>query len=165
MIQKKICLVGASGLGKTSLVARYVRNMFSEKYMSSIGVKVDKKTLAVNGTDVNLMIWDIYGDDEFQALRTSYLRGASGYLMVVDGTRRSTLDKALDLKKQIAEALGDTPMILVLNKADMTEAWDLPEDLEPRLAADGWTVLRGSAKSGMGVEESFSALAAKMIAG
>jgi len=165
MMQKKICMLGASAVGKTSLVARYVRNMFSEKYLSSIGVKVDKKTLTAAGQEVTLMLWDIYGDDEYQKLRTSYLRGASGYLLVVDGTRRSTLDKAFEMKQTVEESIGAIPFVLVLNKTDLAEAWDLPAELEQDFSTKGWTVLRASAKTGLGVEEAFSALAVKMIRG
>jgi small GTP-binding protein len=163
MIQKKICMIGATAVGKTSLVARYVRNLFSEKYQSSIGVKVDKKTLAVNGQDVTLLLWDIYGDDEFQKLRTSYLRGAAGYLLVVDGTRISTWEKARELKGLMEEAAGAIPLVLVLNKCDLTESWEMPADLESRLTTDGWMVVRASAKTGQGVEEAFAMLAARLL--
>ena len=163
MIQKKICMIGASAVGKTSLVARFVKNDFSEKYHSSMGVKVDKKSLMVGDQEVNLMLWDIYGDDEFQKLRTSYLKGSAGYLLVVDGTRRSTLDKAMELKDTLEKAAGSIPFVLVLNKADLAESWDMPGDLETRLQTEGWLVLRSSAKTGAGVEDAFAGLAARML--
>jgi small GTP-binding protein len=162
MIQKKICMLGGTSVGKTSLVARYVRNMFSDKYLSSIGVKVDKKVVPIDGTDVTLVVWDIHGDDQFQAIRASYLRGTAGYLLVADGTRRSTLDKALDVKKTVDQVVGDVPFIVLLNKADLTDAWDLTaadeEDLQSR-----FTVLRSSAKTGAGVEDAFGRLARALI--
>jgi len=163
MVQKKICMLGATAVGKTSLVARYVRNLFSEKYHSSIGVKVDKKVLTAGGQEMTLLLWDIYGDDEFQKIRKSYLRGASGYLLVVDGTRRSTLDKATEIKASVEEAIGPVPFVLVVNKADLVDQWDMPEDLEDRFQKEGWVVIRSSAKTGMGVEEAFSGLAAKLV--
>jgi small GTP-binding protein len=163
MIQKKICMIGATAVGKTSLVARYVRNLFSEKYQSSIGVKVDKKTLTANGQDVTLLLWDIYGDDEFQKLRTSYLRGAAGYLLVVDGTRISTWEKAQELKRLMEEAAGAIPFVLVLNKCDLAESWEMPADLESRLTAESWMVMRASAKLGTGVEEAFAMLAGCLV--
>ena len=88
MIQKKICMIGASGVGKTSLIAKFVHSMFSDKYLTTVGVKIDKKTVSVDGAEVMLMIWDLAGDDDFQRLQISYLRGTSGYLLVADGTRR-----------------------------------------------------------------------------
>ena len=114
---------------------------------------------------MTLLLWDIYGDDEFQKIRTSYLRGVSGYLLVVDGTRRSTLDKATEIKASVEEAIGSVPFVLVVNKADLTDQWDMPEDLEDRFRKEGWVVIRSSAKTGMGVEEAFFGLAAKLTAG
>lgn len=164
MIQKKVCMLGATAVGKTSLVAQYVRRMFSDKYHTSIGITVDKKTLSLEGQDVLLMLWDVYGEDEYQTIRTSYLRGTAGYLLVVDGTRRSTLEKAHQLRQRVEEAIGAVPFVMVLNKCDLTDAWDLPEDLEASLRAQGIDVLRASAKSGVGVEEAFRTLAARMLA-
>jgi nucleoside-triphosphatase THEP1 len=63
MIQKKVCMVGTSGVGKTSLVAKFVHSIFSDKYLTAVGVKIDKKTVTVDGNEVMLMIWDLAGDD------------------------------------------------------------------------------------------------------
>lgn len=163
MFQKKVCMLGGAAVGKTSLVARYVRNIFSEKYHSSIGVKVDKKIVSVDGQDITLLLWDIYGDDEFQKIRASYVRGAAGCLLVVDGTRRSTLDKTLALRTGLGPALGDVPFVLVLNKSDLADEWDVPDDVVDRLQSEGWVVVRASAKTGAGVEESFAALAGRLV--
>ena len=95
MIQKKICMLGTFAVGKTSLVARYVHSMFSEDYQTTVGVKIDRKLVDLDDQQLTLMLWDLHGDDEFQRMRVSYLRGAAGYLLVCDGTRRSTFDHAL----------------------------------------------------------------------
>src|SRR5919201_128256 len=116
MIQKKVCLLGTSGVGKTSLIARFVHSIFSEKYLTTLGVKIDKKTVQVDGTDVTLVIWDLAGDDDFQRLQTSYLRGTSGYLLVADGTRQITLDQAIEIQGRVAEATGPVPFLVALNK-------------------------------------------------
>jgi small GTP-binding protein len=163
MFQKKVCMLGGAAVGKTSLVARYVRNLFSEKYHSSIGVKVDKKVVSVGDQEITLLLWDIYGDDEFQKVRASYVRGAAGYLLVVDGTRRSTLDKALELRNGLGPAIGEVPFVLVLNKSDLVDDWDVPDDVVERLQTEGWVVVRASAKTGAGVEESFAALAGRLV--
>jgi len=73
MIQKKICMLGGFAVGKTSLVARYVSSIFSDKYLSTVGVKIDKKQLNVDGKDVTMMLWDIYGQDDFQTVQPSQL--------------------------------------------------------------------------------------------
>ena len=163
MIQKKICMIGTSGVGKTSLVARFVQSIYDEKYLTTVGVKIDKKTLRVDGADVMLMVWDLAGDDDFQKLQTSYLRGSSGYLLVADGTRRVTLELALDIQQRVVAAVGAAPFILALNKADLAPQWDLDEARLAALAAQGWTIVRTSAKDGAGVEEVFAALSRMML--
>lgn len=162
MIQKKICLLGTSGVGKTSLVAQFVRSMFSEKYLTTVGVKIDKKVLQVDGADVTLVIWDLAGDDDFQRLQTSYLRGTSGYLLVADGTRRVTLEQALELQKRVATSLGAAPFVLALNKADLASQWEVDDAQMAALAAENFTVIKTSAKEGAGVEETFALLARQM---
>ena len=164
MIQKKVCMLGATGVGKTSLVSRFVTSLFSDKYLTTIGVKVDKKMVAVDGQDVTLMLWDIYGQDEFQTVRESYLRGASAYLLVADGTRQLTLDTARELQKKAENVIGPVPFILVLNKMDLQEEWRVDDRALWKLAEDGWPVIRTSAKTGAGVEDAFTKLTQKMVA-
>ena len=163
MLQKKVCMLGSFSVGKTSLVRRFVESMFSDAYLTTVGVKIDKKPLQVDGNDVTLMLWDIYGEDDFQKLRMSYLRGASGFLLVVDGTRRATLDKALAIKEEADKALGPVHAVLVLNKCDLTEQWEIEQEKENELAGRGWSLVRTSAKTGQGVEEVFTALARAML--
>ncbi len=163
MIQKKVCLLGTSGVGKTSLVAQFVHSMFSDKYLTTVGVKIDKKMLRVDDTEVMLVIWDLAGDDDFQRLQTSYLRGTSGYLLVADGTRRVTLDQVLELQKRVAESLANAPFILALNKADLAPQWEVDEARMSALAAENFTVMKTSAKEGAGVEEAFAHLARQMV--
>jgi len=163
MIQKKVCMLGSFSVGKTSLVRRFVESIFSDTYLTTVGVKIDKKQLQVDGKDVTLMLWDIYGEDEFQKLRMSYLRGASGFLLVVDGTRRATLDKALAIKEEADKALGPVHSVMVLNKCDLADQWELDPEKEDALAGQGWSVIRTSAKTGQGVEEIFTTLARAML--
>ena len=162
MLQKKICMLGGFGVGKTSLVSRFVTSIFSDTYLTTIGVKIDKKTFAVDAHEMTLMLWDIYGQDDYQALRMSYLRGASGYLLVVDGTRRATLDTAIDLKHRVQQAIGPVPFVVVLNKSDLAAEWSLDEALVAFLAGDQ-PVIRTSAKTGDGVEDAFKALARAVL--
>lgn len=164
MIQKKICLLGGFGVGKTSLVSRFVHSMFSDKYLTTIGVKIEKKSVSLPATQVELVIWDLYGHDDFQKLRVSYLRGASGYLLVADGTRRATLDTALEVHRLAEESLGRVPFILAVNKADLRDRWEIDDAaLEDRTRA-GWRIVETSAKTGEKVEGAFAALAQDMVA-
>lgn len=160
MLRKKICMLGAFAVGKTSLVARCVRSVFSEKYHTTVGVKVDTKQLAIDGQELNLVLWDLAGEDEFHQIRTSYLRGASGYLLVVDGTRQATLDTAVDLQHRVVEAVGDIPFLVLLNKADLEASWEVDQKAA---ATQGWPLIKTSAKTGDGVEEAFIRLAQMML--
>jgi small GTP-binding protein len=163
-MQKKICMLGGFAVGKTSLVSRFVSSIFSEKYLTTVGVKVDKKSLTVGETEVTLMLWDIYGQDEFQTVQQSYLRGSSGYLLVVDGTRRATLDTAVALQATARQAVGDVPFVVVLNKADLEAEWQVNERGLWKLAEQGAPIVRTSAKTGAGVEETFQQLTRAMLA-
>ena len=81
----KLCLLGDFGVGKTSLVARFVRSTFSDKYLTTVGVKVDSKEVALPGrAPLKLVIWDIAGRGTLDAPGANYLRGASALLMVAD---------------------------------------------------------------------------------
>lgn len=162
-LQKKICLLGTSAVGKTSLVARFVRGVFDERYLTTIGVKIDKKEMQVGEQAMNLIIWDLNGEDRFQRLEMSYLRGAAGYLVVVDGTRRVTLDAGLALAHRASATLGDVPRLLLINKSDLDDSDFTPSDVSD-LEADGWTVLRTSAKTGAHVDEAFQNLADSFVA-
>jgi len=163
MIQKKICMLGSFAVGKTSLINRFVRSIFSEKYLTTVGVKIDRKELVVHDRQVNLVLWDIHGDDEYQRVRLSYLRGTGGYFLVADGTRKSTLDHALALHEEARGVLEEVPFLLVLNKADLTDEWEVEEATLAEFEARGWIVLKTSAKSGENVDRIFDELARLML--
>ena len=163
MMQKKICMLGASGVGKTSLISRFVRSIFSERYLTTVGVKVDKKVVSLDGDDITLVLWDFYGQDEFQTVRTSYLRGASGYLLVADGTRQQTLEVVRSLQETAEGVVGRVPFVLALNKADLESDWQVDDHALVRIAEGGWPIIRTSAKTGAGVEDAFLRLTRDMV--
>lgn len=163
MIQKKICMLGAFAVGKTSLVRRFVESIFSEKYHTTIGVKIDRKRVQIDAHDVNLAVWDIYGEDELQKIRLSYLRGASGYFLVADGTRRLTLETARALQHRVQAELGRVPFLLVLNKVDLRTEWEIEDSVLEEYTELGWQIVTTSAKTGVGVEDAFLTLARNML--
>lgn len=162
-MKKKICMLGAFAVGKTSLVKRYVESIFSEKYKTTIGVKIDKKTVMYDGQEVNLLLWDLPGEDVFQSIQISYLRGTSGYLLVVDSTRGSTLDKAYDIKENVEAVIDKVPFVVVINKSDLTDEWDIEQEKIDFLEEQGIKIIKTSAKSGDGVEEAFEVLTGLML--
>lgn len=162
--KKKVCLLGAYGVGKTSLVRRFVKSMFDEKYLSTIGVKVDEKQVSVDGADVLLMVWDIAGAENKFSVPSHYVRGSDGYLLVIDGTRAETLERALEIVEQIEHEVGDIPKVTTLNKCDLVEDWELSENQLAQLDGLNAPIFRSSAKTGEGVEEAFAALT-KLVLG
>lgn len=156
-------MLGSFAVGKTSLVRRFVESIYSDVYQTTVGVKIDKKNVQVNEKEVSLVLWDIYGEDDYQKMRWTYLRGASGYLLVADGTRKATLEKAVSMEQKVREEAGAIPFVLVINKSDLIRDWEIDPALESQLAAQGWSIQRSSAKTGEGVEQSFSLLARKML--
>lgn len=164
MIKKKIAMLGAFAVGKTSLVQQYVNSIFSEKYQTTIGVKIDQKQLVVDGQDITLMLWDLYGDDDFMKMKPTYLIGASGYLLVADGTRSETIDVALQLQAMAAATTNNAPFILLINKSDLDETWEIAPETLLRLQQRGWQVLLTSAKKDLMVDEAFEKLAKMMLA-
>jgi len=156
-------MLGSFSVGKTSLVRRFVESIFDEKYHTTIGVKVDKKVVRAESEEVTLVLWDIHGEDVFQTMRMTYLRGMSGYLLVVDPTRKQTLEDALSLQARVREGMGQIPWILILNKCDLASEWEIDLDRIKILQNGGQPVIRTSAKTGEGVEEAFVGLARAVL--
>ena len=163
MLQKKICMLGSFAVGKTSLVRRYVESIYSDSYHTTVGVKISKKVVQVKESEVNLVLWDLYGEDDFQKMHWNHLHGAFGYLLVGDGTRPATLEKALALEQQARSEVGPLPFVFVVNKCDLVNEWQFDSALEAQLRAQKWSVLPTSAKTGEGVEAAFSELTGKML--
>jgi small GTP-binding protein len=165
MLKHKVCMLGAFAVGKTSLVRRFTTEAFSEKYLTTVGVTIEKKPVAVDGDEVSLLIWDIQGEDQISKVPMSYLRGASGYLLVVDGTRGQTLETAISLHDRARAELGDVPFVILLNKCDLRHEWQLEESAVSRLRSRGWRVIPTSARTGLGANEAFQTLATDIVKG
>ena len=161
-LQKKICMLGGFSVGKTSLVKRFVASVFSEAYLTTVGVKIDKKTVDLGDRAVNLILWDVAGEDDVSTVRMSYLRGSAGYVLVADGTRLSTLEVALSLRERVEAELGALPFVLLLNKSDLKDEWAIDDAKMEELRQTGWSVRASSAKSGEGVEDAFRELAVRV---
>lgn len=162
--KRKVCMLGATGVGKTSLVARFVRSIFSDAYQTTLGVTIEKRHVACDGRGLDLILWDLSGEDELQSVHLSYVRGSAGFIVVIDGTRRPTMETALRLHAAARAITGDVPCVFVLNKADLVASWEIDERAEAALRGACVLVTRTSAKTGEGVERAFCALARAMMA-
>ena len=165
MITSKVCIVGDFAVGKTSVVERFVNRQFSEKYLTSIGVKVDTKEIDLpqRGVQQKLILWDVAGTDRFGDTEFAYLRGASGYVFVADGTRPLTLGTATSLRDRSFEEYGVKPAVLLVNKHDLTSAWDVTEQRIERLQAQFGPVFLTSAKTGVKVDDALTLLAELIV--
>lgn len=162
-VARKICLLGDFGVGKTSLVARFVRNTFSDKYLTTVGVKVDSREVATPSGARKLVVWDIAGKSALDTVSQSYIRGASGLILVADGTREPTLRSALYLQVQARTALGEVPAVLLVNKLDRVDDWEIKPATIAELRKT-LPVFETSARTGDHVEAAFAALAERLPA-
>jgi small GTP-binding protein len=160
---KKICLLGEFAVGKTSLVRRFVYDLFDERYMSTIGVKVSRKTISLpyepEVVELSLMLWDLAGSQEFSRVRTSYLRGAAGAVLVCDVTRPETLERLLSCAQDALDASPGIRLVMAANKWDLVSQRRITEDALSRVSAllDA-PCYRTSAKTGQDVEVLFRRL-------
>lgn len=153
-------------MGKTALVRQYVSSIFSDNYLSTVGVKISKKVVKEDGEDggVSLVLWDMEGQDNYSTVNLSYLRGAHGLLFVVDGTRGESLSVALKLRNEAVKILGaGVPGYFLINKADLEPEWEISDRVLNSLEAKGVRIIKTSAKTGLNVEKTFSELTDAML--
>lgn len=163
VIQRKICLLGDIAVGKTSLVRRFVEGKFDDKYLSTIGVKISRKTLEQPDSKLNLLIWDLAGGDDFSKAGASYLRGAAGALIVCDLTRPDTINAYHYYAEQLKEISPQAKLLFLGNKSDLEDKRRLTDE-QLAEASQRWdsSYLLTSAKTGLNVEEAFQLLAQHM---
>ncbi len=163
-LTKKVAVLGAFAVGKTSLVQRFVTGIFSDRYLTTIGVKIDRRDVAVDGRPVSLMVWDLQGEDERHRVRMGHVRGSSGLLLVADGLRSATVTTALQLADEARAVVGDVPCLLLVNKDDRRGDWEVASAQVDAWRQAGHDVRVTSALTGSGVAEAFADLARRMVA-
>jgi len=138
-IAKKVCLLGDFAVGKTSLVRRFVYNLFDDKYVSTIGVKVSRKTVIIpragDIVELTMMLWNLAGNEEFDRVRASYLRGAAGAVLVCDLTRPETLDSLQVYADDLLSINPNARLALAANKRDLTDQQRLTQEQIEAIAA------------------------------
>ena len=154
---KKIVILGHFGVGKTSLIRRFVSDSFSDKYKVTIGVHITKKVVEVNADEtISLIIWDLEGTDEIQMIRDSYLLGTHGVVFVFDVSRPSTFQSINEDLKIVAGKTQGVPLIVVGNKIDLIILNELQTLLKDNNIEASYLT---SAKTGDSVNEMFTQLA------
>ena len=157
-------MLGSMAVGKTSLIRRFVSSIFSDDYLSTVGVKISKKTMIIDKREINLLLWDLEGQDEYGDVNISYLKGASGLLFIIDGTRGHTMSQALDLRSSALSVSGaGTPHLFLINKTDLRDEWQVTDPVLAALKGKGLELLEVSAKTGQNVEEAFARLTSMML--
>ena len=170
-LSKKVCLLGDFAVGKTSLVRRFIYDLFDERYISSIGVKVSRKTVNIpldsDIVELTMMLWDLAGSEEFNHMRASYLRGASGLFLVGDLTRPATFASLPGYLTDLSQYGDALPLLIAANKADLVSDANgdrallaSVETLALELAAPLYFT---SALSGDAVEQAFRHLGRMMV--
>ena len=159
---KKICLLGDAAVGKTSLIRRYVYSSFEDKYITTIGTKVTKKSLVFKHPSqdmkvrISLLIWDILGQKEYSRLHPVYYQGAEGALVVCDATRPSTIKSLEEWGVGFQKTVGSVPLVFLINKVDLVDR-DTFDMTEAQAIADKYNarLYFTSAKTGENVEKAF----------
>jgi len=169
-VQKKICLLGDFAVGKTSLVRRYVYARFDDKYLSTIGVKVSRKHLAIphagGVVEMTMLLWDLAGSEEFTRMRASYLRGATGAVLVCDLTRQETLAGLVDYARDFLSINPHASLVIAGNKQDLVEQRVITDDDLAAIATqqNQAPCFTSSAKTGKNVETLFQILGQNILA-
>ncbi len=160
MISKKVILCGSFGVGKTSLFNRFINNQFDDRYLTTIGVKVNKKSIEVEGNEVSLLLWDVAGEVSMEKVPTSYFLGASGVIYVFDLTRPMTFMNIASDLEYLRKMLPNAVIKLVGNKIDLLQPPQV-EEIKQQLTVE-WDILT-SAKTGENVIELFTSLATQIL--
>ena len=158
MISKKVIITGSFAVGKTSIFTRFIENSFSEKYLTTIGVKVDKKTITVDGREVSMIIWDIAGEVLQDKVPKTYFLGSSAIIYVFDSSRPLTYQNIDADLKHFEQILPDCIVKVVGNKKDLVDESTLAS-IRQEINVDIFT----SAKTGENVEQLFIAIGRELL--
>ncbi|MHA2035470.1 MAG: ADP-ribosylation factor-like protein [Promethearchaeota archaeon] len=163
----KLILTGDYEVGKTSLIVRFVKNLFKEDYHSTVGVEISKKTIELaKDTKINFAIWDIGGQiTQMTPFRKRFYGGANAAFIVLDRTRPESLKSIQKWNNEISKYVSrEMNIIIVANKSDLEEKISISEEEIKRIANKlGFHYILTSAKTGENVNELFSYIAFRFL--
>ncbi len=157
ILSKKVILIGNFGVGKTSLTRRFVYQKFSDEYLTTLGVRIDKKEVNVGNKSLHLILWDIAGEVSQEKVNKSYYLGAHAVIYVFDICRPTTYMHLAEDIAYVHALLPKAPCLIVANKYDLYDKDELPHLPLP-------IDFVSSAKTGHNVEELFQVLAQRLLA-
>ena len=163
----KVLLCGPAGVGKTSLIHRFIKSRFQTDYKLTVGVDILTKDVELANSQIaTLSIWDIGGQERFSFIRSTFYKGAAGVLLVFDLSRAATWDDIKNWRAEVKQFAGDIPFVLIGNKLDLLqdvgEVIDRDECREYS-ESQGSTYIETSAKNNIAVDEGFILLTEKII--
>jgi small GTP-binding protein len=167
-VKVKVCLVGENAVGKTSLIKKFVLDIFDDSYITTIGTKITKKTMTFEAQDpikMDMMIWDIMGQASFRSLlQDAYFYGAHGVIAIADSTRVDTVKSLHEWLDSMKQVVGEVPVVFLANKVDITDQLEVTQDLmDSELAKYETKAMFCSAKTGQNVAEAFQLLGEKIV--
>jgi len=165
LIQKKISLLGDFSTGKTSLVRRFVYDLFDERYLTTLGVNISRKVVDLEeGTQIRLLVWDLSGNEKFDGARADYIRGSAGALLVCDLNRADTVSRLNFFKDYLYNFCPNVPVIMIGNKRDLVEeGCETIRQVETIANQCGNPCKITSAKTGTEVESAFLELSRLLL--
>ena len=169
-VSKKMCLIGVFGVGKTSLIRRFVDGQFSDQYLSTVGVKISRKTIVLPPEsapdhDLQLLVWDLEGHTKFKSIAPSYLQGSKGALVVADVSRPETIERIPEHLSLFYSVNPQGKIIVALNKVDLIDpekAVKIFHSTQSLYRERVLSIYQTSAKTGEYVDKIFEELAVSM---
>lgn len=164
-------MLGTFAVGKSSLIRRFVTGVFDASYQSTVGVKIDTCQIELQQQSADspadpvamkMLLWDLAGEAELNTQSKAYITGMQGYILVADGTRKDTLFAAERIQQQVNQTLGKLPFVMLINKHDLYDQWQVPDTWLEQHRDQGWQTYCSSALSGESVAEAFHYLAHAM---
>ncbi|MFW9825649.1 MAG: Rab family GTPase [Candidatus Thorarchaeota archaeon] len=161
----KICIFGDAGVGKTTLVNRYLTNEFHEKIQATLGASIHVKILEVENGKITLQVWDFGGHRRFRFMISSYARGSSGGIFMFDLTNRESLISLNEWLPEFGRSVRSVPLIMVGSKLDLEQerVWEQDEVLDKMKSYKFHKYIECSSKTGENVDAVFKVLIAKIL--